>query len=484
MRCEFMKETGTALVVTVGLLFLVTLLGFSTVQWAIDETGIAANQKASVQARYIAESGVALMLQWFQGPATFPEVGTFPNGYNADDRSRFLRKRQIDSRGAPSFFNDKGESQFSGTAEAPDFWYQAASDSRGIGGGALSGQGAITSLKLYRPVTPGAVGTIEAMGTTVSGIGRTVSVEIIPSPIPPATSAVQVGPGSDVPLPVLVHWGDVQVIGDADLDGSLDAIPKKEPLAPVNGQPYPAFDLRDAWLDFWVGGSILNPPVTACPDCAEPFLSVGYGHLHQLQAKSNTGFSLDPWDYQSLKAFAKSWGVYYTTDREGFIYRDGVNDSAHRSSPSQALASHNVGDNRGFVFIDTVDQNPPNGTNLAALDLPIDYLEGLFSIQAHVVLRESGPGRSIPVQSPPSEGTDDSSTRRSLMLSTIHLKGVLSMSGRLTIEGRPMVFGTLIAQQGFSGSGRPEVWYDADLRAGYYPGLPMATVLKGSWYNR
>jgi hypothetical protein len=52
------------------------------------------------------------------------------------------------------------------------------------------------------------------------------------------------------------------------------------------------------------------------------------------------------------------------------------------------------------------------------------------------------------------------------------------------VEGRPNVFGALIAQQGFAGSGQPEVWYDADLRTGYYPGLPTVTLLKGSWYIR
>jgi hypothetical protein len=58
------------------------------------------------------------------------------------------------------------------------------------------------------------------------------------------------------------------------------------------------------------------------------------------------------------------------------------------------------------------------------------------------------------------------------------------VGGRLAVEGRPNVFGALIAQQGFAGSGQPEVWYDADLHTGYYPGLPTVTLLKGSWYIR
>jgi hypothetical protein len=56
------------------------------------------------------------------------------------------------------------------------------------------------------------------------------------------------------------------------------------------------------------------------------------------------------------------------------------------------------------------------------------------------------------------------------------------VAGRFTVEGRPNVFGALIAQQGFDGTGRPEVWYDADLSTGYHPGLPVVTILIGSWY--
>jgi hypothetical protein len=263
----------------------------------------------------------------------------------------------------------------------------------------------LSSLKLFGPVTVGAIGTVEATGTTGSGISRTVNVEIIPSPIPPTMAAVQVGPGTDGPLPSLIHWGDLR-------------------------------------------------------------------------------FDLDTWNYQSLKTFAKTWGVYFGTDREGFLYRDGILDPARRMTPFQALAPDGIENRPGFVFIDTVDQRPPDGSNLATLDFPVDYMEGIFSIQAHLVFRESGPGRSLEVRTPPVEGSDEPSTRQTVVLSAIHLKGILSVGGRLAVEGRPNVFGALIAQQGFAGSGQPEVWYDADLRTGYYPGLPTVTLLKGSWYIR
>lgn len=477
------KETGMAFIVTTGLLFLITLLGFAAFRWSIDEIGIAANQKASVQAQYIAESGAALMLQWFQEPKTFPAIGVFPQGGPAGGTMNFLARRMTDSRGSASFFNDKGKSQFLGTVEEPDFWYQSRLESPNRLGDAFAGLGALSSLKLYGPTTIGAIGTVEATGTTQSGISRTASVEIIPSPVPPTSAAVQIGPGTDGLLPILIHWGDLRVLGDADFGISLSSIPKKESAAPVDSLPYSSSGRQDPWLDFYVGGSIVNP-MTACMDCTEPFLSDGYGHLHQFQSTNNPDFGLDQWDYHGLKNFAREWGVYFGTDRDGFVYRDGVIDPARRMTLLQALGPETIGMGRGLIFIDTVDQNPPDGTNLAPLDLPVDYIEGIFSVQAHLTIRESGSGRSMEVRAPSVEGSDDPSTRQNAVLSAIHLKGILSVAGRLNVEGRPRVFGALFARQGFSGTGQPEVWYDADLRTGYYPGLPTVTFLKGSWYMR
>jgi hypothetical protein len=476
------SEQGMALVVTVGLLFLITLLGLSVFRWSMDEIGIAANQKDTVQAQYLAEAGPALVLQWFQEPESFPDIGTFPLGEPVGGRRSFLKRRMTNPSGSASFIDDKGQPQFLGTAEQPDFWYQSEPDHPGFLHEAFGGGGDLTSLKIYAPTSAGALCTVEATGMTGSGIRRTVSVEIIPSPVPPTTAPLQIGPGSSGPVPVLVHWGEVRVMGEADFGSSLGSIPKKISTALVGGQPYTESGRQDPWIEFYVGGAIVNP-TTACQNCSEPFLSEGYGNLHQFQTVNRPGFGLDHWDYQNLKTFAKTWGVYFGTDREGFLYQDGNFDPDHRRTPSEALAIQPDGNDRGLVFVDTVDQKPPDGTNMATLDLPVDYMEGLFSIQAHLTLRESGSGRSIQVQAPPSEDPN-SVSRETVVLPSIQLKGVLSTAGQLVVEGHPKVFGALIAQQGVTGAGQPEIWYDAGLRTGYYTGLPTVTLLKGSWYIR
>jgi len=475
-------ERGMAMVVTLGLLFLIILLGLSAFRWSIDEIGIAGNHKASVQAQYLAESGAAMVLQWFQQPETFPNVGVFPLGEPAGGRGKFLARRKIDFHGAASFFDTGGQSQFLGTADQPDYWYQLEQNRPGLFNDSFGGLGALASLKIFAPTSAGAICTVEATGTTGSGILRTVSVEITPSPVPPTSAPLQIGPGSNGPVPVLVHWGEVRILGDANFGNTLAMIPKKNATAVISGQPYTGVERQDPWIDFYVGGAIINP-MPACSNCTEPFLPEGYGNLHQFQMTNRPGFDLDPWNYQSLKSFAKTWGVYFGTDREGFLYLDGILDPSHRRTPSQVLNYPFVENDRGLVFIDTVDQKPPDGTNLAMLDLPINYIEGIFSVQAHLTLRESGPGRSILVQAPPLEGTTTAS-RETVVLPNVQLKGVLSTAGQLVVEGHPTVFGGVIAQQGIAGSGQPEIWYDADLRTAYYPGLPTATLLKGSWYSR
>ena len=472
------------MVVSMGLLFLITMFGLSTIRWSVDELKIAANQKGTIQARYIAETGVALMLQWFQDPETFPGIGLFPGGYPEEDRDIFLSRREITTYDAPVFYNSTGESQYRGSTDDPDFIYVSEIANPELVGNNVSKIGRLSSLKLYGPTAAGTFSTVEATGTTPGGMSHAVHVGMAQSPLLPVVAAIQIGKEGSRETPILVHWGDIRVRGNADLGDLLEAIPRKEPNSPVNGQSYPLVDRQDPWIDVVAGNVILNPSTLTCQNCTEPFQSEGYGNLHQLLSGPDTDFDLDRWDYKRLKSFAKGWGVYYASDSEGklYRYRDGAIDWTNRMDPLEALVSQINPDNRPFIFIDTVDQNPPGQTNLATLEIPIDYLKGIVIAEAHVILRENGPGRRIRVLSPSPEGDEDGLNRQNVVLFNIHFDGLLSVAGSLTIEGLPKIFGALIAHQGFSGSGQPEVWYDADLATGYYPGLPTVIPLKGSWY--
>ena len=472
------------MVVSMGLLFLITMFGLSTIRWSVDELKMAANQKGTIQARYIAETGAALMLQWFQEPEVFPEIGLFPRGYAEELRANFLNRRMTTAYDTPVFFNSTGESQYRGSRDVPDFIYESETANPELVGDSVSRIGRLSSLKLYGPIAAGTFSTVEAIGTSHGGMSHAVHVGIAQSPLPPVVAAIQIGLEGSRETPILVHWGDIRVRGNADLGDWLEAIPRKDPNSPVNGQSYPLVNRQDPWMDVIAGNIILNPSTTSCQNCTEPFQSEGYDHLHQLLSGPDTDFDLDRWDYQRLKSFAKEWGVYYASDSDGrlYPYRDGSIDWTNRMDPLVALASEIDSDNRPFIFIDTVDQNPPGQTNLATLEIPVDYLKGLVIAEANVILRENGPGRRIRVLSPSPEGDEDGLNRQDVVLFNINFDGILSVAGVLTVEGQPKIFGALIARKGFAGSGQPEVWYDADLATGYYPGLPTVFPLKGSWY--
>nr|MBI3612922.1 hypothetical protein [Nitrospirota bacterium] len=178
-----------------------------------------------------------------------------------------------------------------------------------------------------------------------------------------------------------------------------------------------------------------------------------------------------PWQYQVFKEYAKRFGSYYVPDREGRLYKDGRMDPSAALTPAEVFGSKTVGDQRGLVFIDTLDQEKPAVENLAIIVLDSPYMEGAFYVNAHVILRPEGRGETIPALSPPTEGLEGGVT----------IRGVLHASGTLKVDGQPRVFGAVVAERGLVGSGLLEVWYNADLGRGRIQGLPVVFPVRGTW---
>ena len=167
-----------------------------------------------------------------------------------------------------------------------------------------------------------------------------------------------------------------------------------------------------------------------------------------------------PWDYHKFKALAVRFGTYYVPDREGRLYRDGNMDAAPAWTPAEVFGSQDVGHHRGLVFIDTVDQAPPSADNLTTLVLDSPYMEGVFYVNAHVVLGSGG---------------------RSHADGRPSVQGVLHATGSLHVEQPTRVNGAVVVERGLVGGGLLEVWYDSDLGRGRVRGLPVVYPLPGSW---
>lgn len=188
-----------------------------------------------------------------------------------------------------------------------------------------------------------------------------------------------------------------------------------------------------------------------------------------------------PWQYQTFKEHARRFGAYYVPDREGRLYKDGKMDPSTALAPAEVFGSRTAGDQHGLVFIDTLDQQPPNETNQATLMLEAPYMEGTYYLNAHVVLRPQGTGRMVQAFAPPPAGHPVSALREPASLGEVTINGVLYTTGTLRVDKDVRVFGAVVAGRGLPGAALLEVWYDPDLGRGRVRGLPVVFPIRGTW---
>jgi hypothetical protein len=474
---------GHVLLASLILIFLLGIAGMTSLYLAgQDGVGIGA-MKEDNAAQQLADGAADIVISWFHDPTVTPA-----------SLAGLLVKRQGDFTSGPSFFDAVGHSQFIGTADRPDILLDAANqadnqtlnDSPSGFSRALGGLGRILKLKVYGPLQPGLLSTVEVTATTVDHrpVTRTVQLQLGALSIPAVRSAVQVGqtlgamqPGGE--SPVMVHWGDQRVVGDLTVQRIEDLV-LKSTAAPVTGQSYDQMlSAQDRWTEYWIGGtvSVIAPPPGqgANPPLPE--------NVHQQQYPT-PGVRLDQWDYDSLKKIALRWGTYYRIDRMGQLHPQGATDSDQGITPTDALESQVIGDHRGLVFIDTIDGQVPRPENMGTLVLDTDYFEGLLVVQGHVVCRPRAAGKSVPALSPSQPGTESLGTRVPVQLSGIHVNGFLYAAGEIRIERSTRLYGAMMAGQSVTSIGAGtviEVWYNADLAQGLFRGVPVVYRAPGTW---
>lgn len=450
-------ESGGVLIGALLVGLLLAMLGGVAMNLAVTETTAVARHVTEKNGQLLAESGVEQVLAWL----THGDL-PLPGGASVTDRC-------------------------TGTAEHPDLDLDAARPDadrvlNGIGSGedrALADLGRIVRTRLYGPGLPGGFCTAEVTAESGNGVRRTVSLELGALNVPPLGSAMwagvspadtnEAGPRS-YPR-VWAHWGSVQLAGDAHL-GRANAFPRMSAQAAVTGMGYEeAGSLQeDRWMEAWIGGT---------PYFDEAQASVP-SNVHA-NRDPVPGLAPSPWQYQAFKDYAQRFGTYYVPDQDGRLYKDGAMDPAVALTPAEAFGSKAAGDQRGLVFVDTLDRQPPTETNLPTLVLEPPYMEGTFFVNANVILRPGGQGETIPTLSPPAEAAPSLVSRVPINLAGVTIRGVLHVSGTLRIDDRPRVFGAVTAARGLAGGGFLEVWYDHDLGRGLVRGLPVVYPLRGSW---
>jgi hypothetical protein len=465
------------------LIFLLGIAGMTSLHLASqDGPGISAMKEDKV-AQQLADGAADAVMSWFHDPSSTPTA-----------IAGLIAKRHGDLASGPSFFDVAGRSQFVGTADRPDILLDAANpaDNQTLNDSppgfynALRGLGRILTVKVYGPLQPGLLSTVEVTATTVDSrpVPRTVQLQLGTVSIPAVRAALQVGqtlgtlqPGGE--SPVLVHWGDLRVTGDLSVKRVEDLVFKSS-AAPITGQSYDQMmQAQDRWSDYWIGGTVFvsSPPPG---QGVSPPLPVNV-HTHQ---DPTPGVRLDRWEYEPLKKRALQFGTYYRLDRLGRLHPLGTLESDQGLVPADVLESPAVGYQRGLVFIDTLDGQAPHSDNLGTLLLDTDYFEGLLVVQGHVVLRPRANGKSVAALSPSPEGTNSLGARVPVQLSGIHLNGVLSAAGTIMLERSTRVHGALIAGNTVTAVGTgtvAEVWYNIELEQGLFRGLPVVYRAPGTW---
>jgi hypothetical protein len=168
------NTNGTALLICLFALLLLTLLGSLALSNAQIEMRSSLFQQQEVTALYLAEAGIHLMFYWLTHPESAPMT--------AHD---LLTPKFMQDGEFPSFLNEEGSSQLSGNPLAPDFQLNLL---RGQGSweaswsslwSALAPNGETLAIMLYAPTIPGAIGTIQTTAQTTAGVQKTVVVQVI-----------------------------------------------------------------------------------------------------------------------------------------------------------------------------------------------------------------------------------------------------------------------------------------------------------------
>jgi hypothetical protein len=444
------NEKGAVLLTTLLVTVLLALLGGLAINFAMTETEAAGRQIKESSARLLAESGVEQILAWLNH-------GQLP-GY--------------EGLNLPTF---------TGTAVQPDVSYDAVlvendrflhDPSVGVFR-ALGDIGRIERIIVYAARHPEGLCAVEVTSKSVGGVRRSVSLELGATNIAPLGAAVQLGRrprviGETKPR-VMAHWGPIRIAGDISL-GRSDQVPRRSARAAVIGAGYGEAGtfLEDRWLEIHVGGA-------AKFEDAESGLPSNV-HAHQ---DPIPGLPNDAWKYQEFKDLAMKSGSYYVPDHSGRLYQDGVMDPAMAQTPDEVFG--NKGLPSGLIFVDTLDTAPPSSDNMPTLVVNSPYMEGVFFVNAHIVLNPQGVGKTISALSPPSDGTTNPGSRVPVRISTVNVQGVLHAAGTVSTDKEVRIFGSLVAEQGLNGGGLVESWYNYDMGLGLFQGLPTVFPLAGTW---
>lgn len=453
-RDRLRHRRGSILTVT---FFLCLLMAIATL-WAsrtlLDHQKTNKRRRDINRAYYAAEGGVAQVLHW----------GNYPDEY--------------DNLGADGvFYRDPDTDFFPNISAAMAGGSEVVLSSDKYGKFVSKYNYDVSSIKKITLVPPdpdndpvSCLFKVLSEGQTASGSNRNVLAYIQPNPLD--TIIIQIPAGlismgsASLGGNPLVHWGETWTKGDLNLVGKSHASHLDN-----TSQDY------DPWAKYRTESRIIFPNTWKSGEGLDiyqestrryPGTAPASGHYANAFEQFIPTGTLEWPDFLSLydilKQFAIAHGRYYSTDSSGNIYKDGIEDPAHKVDFStefeitdRATAPYDL------VFIDTIDGNLPaaDGSNLATIKSSGQNtgLKGIFWIGANFQQTGSGaPPLLIGAELPDGTPTD---------LEGIYLDGILYTAGRLELGGNAGIYGSVIANGGFDTNGTPNIYFNHKIMDGF-----------------
>lgn len=474
------KRRGLSLAVLLVILTISSLGSLIMTKSLLEQQRLNQRRRDLARSFYAAEAGVGRMLHWSNTPADYVTAGGSPA--NLFDRT--ADSRDIDGSPIPmkdQFANFWNAVQGSLTLTESDLHY--------MGVDMLSTNNGVEVSRIHEiqllPPDPAAgvahdfrirsVGRCGALERTVMNYMEANTLWANPQLALQAAliSLDAAGAGGNGK----VHWGESWIRGDFDAMNKNDMKYLNSTNAAYD--PYAVYR-TEGMIDFpnsWNFDTTApyNPNLLyreLNPAWNQPGLFPdGTGNFAEAFYQNETlDFPDLLAEYETFKQLAQQHGRYYTTDPDGTIRRNGiavdfVDEFGVLDRDSQPYDT---------VFIDTLDGNPPapDGSNLATIQVSGngEGLKGIYYINAN--MNVSGVGNPQGLNATDPDGNV-------VALDKIFLQGVLYSSGAINNTGNPGVFGSVIAERGFQGTGTFDIYFDVNLRNG----LPLNIGNLGSQFR-
>ncbi len=440
--------------VAIMVLSLGSSFAFLAFQVSTTELAISKNSEGESTAQYLAESGVEKVLSWASSPSASPK---------------------------PTFFDTLLTTPCSGTQDDPDFpntddppsppdFSSYLLDPSSGPFSELKDVGKIVDLRLYAPIHPEGICTVEVEAETNTGASKRVRVHITANPLGRITAGIQ-GDGNPLnPSPVWVHWGAIRYLGQANLGEQINKVPILDDNASPIGNPYlDDPDNYDLNIDPNMTLDVQELIVTPVPDDGDTFID-------RENVRQDVEVALDDIDLERLKSFIKKNGEYYTVSADGqHLLKNGkhrIVDGLIADKTFDEIFDGKI-IHYHLVWIDNHDS--------PLLEIQAGRLRGYFYFSGGIRIKGNVSGMTRTAKGP----DDHENETESISLTDINLDGLFYVQDQVVLQDHFTTYGAIFSKNGFSGPGANdlEVWYNADFGASIYSGIRRVTPLIGTWIN-